>query len=109
MPSPPLTSRELVDRLDARHDELIARLDELNAQIEAALAEFGRAREASAAAEQQQKTSPRRLKRTQTWRLSRRRKKEGQGPTEVAFPVPVCSALFSRCVSGRTPHRSPHR
>jgi hypothetical protein len=45
MPSPPLTSRELVDRLDARHDELIARLDELNAQIEAALAEFGRARD----------------------------------------------------------------
>jgi hypothetical protein len=45
MASAPLTSRELVDRLDARHDELIARLDELNAQIEAALAEFGRARE----------------------------------------------------------------
>ena len=47
MPSPPLTSRELVDRLDARHDELIARLDELNAQIEAALAEFGHSRETS--------------------------------------------------------------
>jgi hypothetical protein len=47
MSSPPLTSRELVDRLDARHDELIARLDELNAQIEAALAEFGRPREAA--------------------------------------------------------------
>jgi hypothetical protein len=46
MSNPPLTSRELVDRLDARHDELIARLDELNAQIEAALAEFGRPREA---------------------------------------------------------------
>ena len=45
MPSPPLTSRELVDRLDARHDELITRLDELNAQIEGALAEFGRSRE----------------------------------------------------------------
>ena len=44
MSSPPLTSRELVDRLDARHEELIARLDELNAQIEAALAEFGRPR-----------------------------------------------------------------
>ena len=42
MPNPPLTSRELVDRLDARHEELIARLDELNTQIEAALAEFGR-------------------------------------------------------------------
>jgi hypothetical protein len=48
MPTTPLTSRELVDRLDARHDELIARLDELNAQIEAALAEFGRARVAAA-------------------------------------------------------------
>lgn len=42
MSTPPLTSRELIDRLDARHEELIARLDELNAQIEAALAEFGR-------------------------------------------------------------------
>src|SRR4051812_3745421 len=49
MPSPPLTSRELVNRLDARHDELIARLDELNAQIEAALAEFGHSRETAAA------------------------------------------------------------
>ena len=48
MPNPPLTSRELVDRLDARHEELIARLDELNAQIEAALAEFGRTRESCA-------------------------------------------------------------
>jgi uncharacterized protein (DUF2336 family) len=45
MPVQPLTPRELVDRLDSRHDELIAKLDELNAQIEAALAEFGRARE----------------------------------------------------------------
>jgi hypothetical protein len=45
MSSPPLTSRELVVRLDGRHDELIARLDELNAQIEATLAEFGRSRE----------------------------------------------------------------
>jgi hypothetical protein len=42
-----LTARELVDRLDSRHDELVARLDELNAQIEAALAEFGRPREKS--------------------------------------------------------------
>lgn len=42
MPAPQLTPREMVDRLDARHEELIARLDELNAQIEAALAEFGR-------------------------------------------------------------------
>ena len=48
MANPPLTSRELVDRLDARHEELIARLDELNAQIESALAEFGRTRKADA-------------------------------------------------------------
>jgi hypothetical protein len=47
MPNPPLSPREIVDRLDARHDELIARLDELNAQIEAVLAEFGRTREAA--------------------------------------------------------------
>lgn len=40
----PLSPRELVDRLDARHEELIAKLDELNAQIEATLAEFGRSR-----------------------------------------------------------------
>ncbi|HEX3601417.1 MAG TPA: hypothetical protein VHU84_14795 [Lacipirellulaceae bacterium] len=45
MPAAPLTPRELVDRLDSRHDELIAKLDELNAQIEAALAEFGRPRD----------------------------------------------------------------
>src|SRR3982751_2833433 len=49
MANAPLTPRELVDRLDSRHDELIAKLDELNAQIEAALAEFGRARETKAA------------------------------------------------------------
>ena len=48
MASTPLTPRELVDRLDARHDELIAKLDALNAEIEAALAEFGRTREAAA-------------------------------------------------------------
>jgi hypothetical protein len=48
MPNPPLSPREIVDRLDARHDELIARLDELNAQIETVLAEFGRTREAAA-------------------------------------------------------------
>jgi hypothetical protein len=41
------TPRELLDRLDARHDELIGKLDELNAQIEAALAEFARSREQS--------------------------------------------------------------
>jgi hypothetical protein len=45
MAKAPCTPRELVERLDARHDELIAKLDELNAQIEAALAEFSRTRE----------------------------------------------------------------
>jgi hypothetical protein len=49
MAKPPCTPRELVDRLDARHDELIAKLDELNAQIEAVLAEFGRSRQEPAA------------------------------------------------------------
>jgi hypothetical protein len=39
-PSP----REMVDRLDARHEELIQKLDELNARIEATLAEFARKR-----------------------------------------------------------------
>jgi hypothetical protein len=47
MAKSPCTPRELVERLDARHDELIAKLDELNAQIEAALAEFSRSREVS--------------------------------------------------------------
>jgi hypothetical protein len=42
MPAPTPSPRDLVERLDSRHDELIKRLDELNAQIEAALAEFGR-------------------------------------------------------------------
>lgn len=46
MSATPLSPRELVDRLDVRHEELIAKLDELNAQIEAALAEFTRTREA---------------------------------------------------------------
>jgi len=40
MPKP----RELLDRLDSRHDELIRKLDELNAQIEATLAQFAKAR-----------------------------------------------------------------
>ena len=48
MPAPPTTPRELVDRLDARHEELIQKLDELNACIEATLAEFARAREPAA-------------------------------------------------------------
>lgn len=51
MPNPPLSPRELIDRLDARHEELIARLDELNAQIEAALAEFGRTHDTNASDE----------------------------------------------------------
>lgn len=45
MSTTPPTSREVLDRLDARHDELIAKLDELNTQIEAALAEFAHSRE----------------------------------------------------------------
>jgi hypothetical protein len=40
------TPRELLDRLDSRHDELIRKLDELNAQIEATLAQFGKSRAA---------------------------------------------------------------
>ena len=57
MAKPPCTPRELVDRLDARHDELIAQLDELNARIEAVLAEFGRSREASHSDEQLRKAA----------------------------------------------------
>jgi hypothetical protein len=53
MAKTPCTPRELVERLDARHDELIAKLDELNAQIEAALAEFSRAREQPTIADEQ--------------------------------------------------------
>ena len=87
MPSPPLTSRELVDRLDARHDELIARLDELNAQIEAALAEFGRTRETAEA----------------------RAQKKEQVPTLIACPVPSTLCSVSVSASGRTPHRNPNR
>ncbi len=40
------TPRELLERLDSRHDELIRKLDELNAQIEATLAQFGKSRTA---------------------------------------------------------------
>jgi hypothetical protein len=43
----PPTARELVDRLDARHEELIQKLDELNARIEATLAECLRTRAAA--------------------------------------------------------------
>jgi hypothetical protein len=57
MAKPPCTPREIVDRLDARHDELIAKLDELNAQIEAVLAEFGRSREAAPSKEQVRKAA----------------------------------------------------
>jgi hypothetical protein len=38
------TPRELLDRLDSRHDELIRKLDELNAQVEQALAEIVKSR-----------------------------------------------------------------
>lgn len=57
MPAPTPTPRELVDRLDARHDELIAKLDELHAQIEAALAEFGRPKEAAPVSEPARKAA----------------------------------------------------
>lgn len=39
MASASLTPRELVERLETRHDELLERLDDLNRQIEQALAE----------------------------------------------------------------------
>jgi hypothetical protein len=57
MAKPSGTPRELVDRLDARHDELIAKLDELNAQIEAVLSEFSRSREAAPSQEQIRKAA----------------------------------------------------
>ena len=38
------TPRELLDRLETRHDELIRKLDELNVQIEETLAQFIKAR-----------------------------------------------------------------
>ena len=41
------TPRELLDRLDSRHDELIEKLDDLNAQIEKALAKIFQTRAAS--------------------------------------------------------------
>jgi hypothetical protein len=44
--SPP-SARELVDRLDSRHEELIQKLDELNARIEQTLAECLRTRAAA--------------------------------------------------------------
>jgi hypothetical protein len=44
--SPP-TARELVDSLDARHEELIQKLDDLNARIEQTLAECLRSRAAA--------------------------------------------------------------
>jgi len=52
MPAPSLSPRELVDRLDARHEELVHKLDELNARIEATLAEFARSREPAVSDEQ---------------------------------------------------------
>jgi hypothetical protein len=44
MSKTPPSSCELIERLSARHDELIERLDELNAQIERALAQVFRPR-----------------------------------------------------------------
>jgi hypothetical protein len=44
------TPQELLDRLDARHDELIERLDELNGRIEKALVDLSQARAETAPA-----------------------------------------------------------
>ena len=41
------TPREMLDRLDTRHDELIEKLDDLNAQIEKALAKIFQTRAAT--------------------------------------------------------------
>jgi hypothetical protein len=41
------TPREMLDRLDTRHDELIEKLDDLNAQIERALAKIFQTRAAT--------------------------------------------------------------
>ena len=45
MPAPTPSPRELVDRLDSRHEELLQKLDELNARIEQTLAEYTRSRD----------------------------------------------------------------
>ncbi|MCI0332632.1 MAG: hypothetical protein L0228_05355 [Planctomycetes bacterium] len=45
MSASPPTPRELIDRLDSRHEELIQKLDELNARIEVTLAEYTRSRD----------------------------------------------------------------
>ena len=42
------TPRELLDRLETRHDELLRKLDELNLQIEETLVQFGKARASDA-------------------------------------------------------------
>lgn len=45
MAATPSSPREMVDRLDSRHEELIQKLDELNARIEVTLAEYTRSRD----------------------------------------------------------------
>lgn len=60
------TPQEMLDRLDSRHDELIQKLDELNSQIEAALAQFAKARGEEAGTQeivQAAKPAERRLRR----------------------------------------------
>jgi hypothetical protein len=47
MSASPPTARELVERLDSRHEELLQKLDELNARIEQTLAECLRSRAAA--------------------------------------------------------------
>jgi hypothetical protein len=44
MPTTLPTPQELLDRLDARHDELLSKLDELNGRIEQALVDLAQAR-----------------------------------------------------------------
>jgi hypothetical protein len=45
MVTPTPSPRELVDRLDSRHEELLQKLDELNARIELTLAEYTHSRD----------------------------------------------------------------
>jgi len=47
MSTPSPTPREVLERLDSRHDELIQQLDKLCAQIEATLADFVASREST--------------------------------------------------------------
>jgi hypothetical protein len=52
------TPREMLDRLETRHDELLRKLDDLNADIEQALAQFGKARATATDATSESPTAP---------------------------------------------------